>query len=404
METGRRRGCDTFFFLCAFAAAAEASSIVPPDISASDAPLCGGVVASPNDGPRMLFHNPAGVAGIEGSEAGYGVFGNPVGGRYENEATGYDEKSNEFAAAPTVWLKSDALAPWHVGAGIYGAVGTSYNFAADPAAGFPNRFLGESSVLQLGFVVGRELAPGLRVGLQIAPTYGKIRARFPSPLGPVSFDVDGFGIGGIAGLTWEFVEGTTFGAAYRGPARVFMSGDADVGETDDEVEITFHVPQWVAFGFAHEVSPSLRLLAQARWTDYSEFEKGVFEYDRTPALDQPFIASAKARFRYAAGFEWGITEQFLLRGGMGAEDWMIEESAVSPLLYDNADILVGLGLATRFLERWKVDATLGYAFADDRKVTAEENPLFPGRYQLEVPFVAGFLITYRFGEGDGPSA
>ena len=398
MGKGRRYTLAAFLGVCAFVTASDASSIVPPDISATDGALCGGVVAAPNDGPRMLFHNPAGVAGIDGSEGGYGVFAFPVGGRYESDGS-YDEKSNELAAAPTLWLKSDAFAPWHVGAGVYGSVGTSFNFAADPAAGFPNRFLGESSVLQFGLVVGRELAPGLRVGFQIAPSYGKIRARFPSPLGAVSFDVDGFGIGGIAGLTWEFIEGTTLGVAYRGPARVFMNGDADVGETDDEVEITLHVPQWVAFGFAHQLSPTFRLLAQTRWTDYSEFEKGEFEYDRTPELDQPFIASAKDRFRWAAGFEWDLTEQFLLRGGMGGEDWMMEESAVSPLLYDNADILVGLGIAARFLERWKVDATLGYAFADDRKVTADENPVFAGRYQLELPVVAGFLITYRFGEG-----
>jgi long-chain fatty acid transport protein len=387
-------------FVCAVADTASASFILPPDISASDGPMCGVVVAAPNDGPRMLFHNPAGIAAIEGTEAGYGVFAFPVNGRYENDAIGYDEKSAEFAMAPTAWVKTDALDPWHVGGGVYGSVGTSFNFAEDPAAGFPNRFLGESSVLQLGLAVGREIAPGLRVGAQIAPGYGKIRARYPSPLGAVSFDVDGFGIGGIAGLTWEFLEGTTFGVAYRGPARIWMSGDADVGATDDEVEITFHIPQSVSFGFAHELTPSLVLLAQAKWSDYPEFEKGTFEFERTRELDQPFVRRAKARFRYGAGAEWSVTEDFLVRSGFSTEDWMMEESALSPLLYDNFDVLVGLGIAARFLERWKVDAVVGYSFADDRVVTPDENPLFPGRYQVEVPVVAGFMITYRFGEGD----
>lgn len=378
---------------------ARASIILPLDLGASDVALCGNAVAKPDDGPRMLFHNPAGVSLLSGTEAGYGVLAIPINGRYENDATGYDEKSAEFAASPTLWMASDAFAPWHVGFGVYGSVGTSFNFAEDASAGFPNRFLGESTVLSFGLNVGREIAPGLRFGIQLTPSYGKIRARYPSPLGAVSFDIQGFGIGGLAGLLYEPIDGTTFGLAYKSPARVFLSGDADVGEIDDEVDMTFHVPQWIVFGFAQELMPNLVLIGQARWTDYDDFEKSEFEFDDTEALDQPFIREAKSRFRYGFGVEWEFTEGSVLRGGFSHEDWMMSESSMSPLLYDGADFLVGVGFGTRFLERWKVDVALGKAYVDDRVVEAEENPLFPGRFQTESPVVAGFMIAYQFGEG-----
>lgn len=381
---------------CVLAHAAHASFISPPDIGVSDGALAGVVVAIPDDAPRILFHNPAGITKIQGTEASYGLFLFPVEGRYSNEANGFDEKSGELALSPVVFAGTDRWDPWFAGVGVYGSVGTSFNFGGDENAGFPNRFLGESSVLQLGLLVGREVLPGLRVGLQLAPNYGKIRLRTPSPLGPIAFDVQGFGIGGGLGLLYDFGQGTTFGLGYRAPARVWMSGDADVGALDDDVEITLHVPQAIEFGFAHQVTEALVVTASARWTDYPDFENGVFEYERGSAPDTPFIRSAKARFRAGAGFEVALSEAWKLRSGFSTEDWMMEEESLSPVLYDNSDWIVGAGIGGWLTESWRLDTALGYAFADDRVASADRNPAFPGRYQLEAPVVAGFMISYKF--------
>src|SRR5207248_8805208 len=161
---------------------------------------------------------------------------------YTNAAIGFDTKSSEIPVAPTVWISTDRLAPWTVGAGVYGSVGVSYNFPGDPAAGIPNRLFSEFTVLQLGLVAGREIAPGLRFAVQPAPTYGKIRAHFPTPEGPVSLDIDGFGIAGSLGLIYDWTDDTAFGVAYRSPGIIYMSGPGEVGEVRDDPTLHLHLP------------------------------------------------------------------------------------------------------------------------------------------------------------------
>ncbi len=67
-----------------------------------------------------------------------------------------------------------------------------YRFPGDPAAGIPNRFYSETTIIQLGFVASREILSGLRLAIQPAPTYGRIRAHYPG-----NYDLSG----GVAGIS-----------------------------------------------------------------------------------------------------------------------------------------------------------------------------------------------------------
>ena len=316
-------------------------------------------------------------------------------GRYTNPHTGYDQKSSETPFGPLLWVGSDRLAPWYVGAGLYGMVGSSFNFAAQPSAGVPQPFHNESGFLQLGVVAGREIVPGLRFGLQAAPVWGRIRTQTPTPLGPVDFDVDGFGISGATGLLYDLTERTTLGLSYRSPGIVYMRGDGTVAEQAEDIEIDFHMPQNVIFGVAHQFTPRLMVTAQATWTDYPNFTNGVFEFQQHPMLDQRFIARARSTFRYGAGAEYAWTDSLWLRAGVSREEWMIEPSAVSPLLYDASDVsmTVGLGVAHG---SWLIDSNVGYAIVEDRLVTLADQTTFPGRYQLQPSPGITISVTYRF--------
>lgn len=377
--------------------AAEASFVVPPALGGRDGALAGNTVATPADGVSILWENSAGAvdAPSETTASGFLVFSS---GHYSNPAIGYDTKSSEIPLAPALWVGGHR-GPWSVGAGVYGSVGSSFNFPGNPSAGVPNRFLAELSVIHLGLVLGRELAPGLRLAVQAAPTYGSIRVRTPSPAGPVAFDVDGFGMTGALGLLYDVGARTTFGLSYRSPGIVFMSGDGSAGGSPESVKIDFRIPQSVRFGVATEVLPALTLALQARWTHYPEFEDGRFEFRRHPMLDQKFISSARSTFRYGAGLEYAVRDFVALRAGVSREEWMMEGSSLSPLLYDTSDVIFSLGLGVRF-DPWSVDVVVGDSISQDRNVGAGENPRFPGTYQLQGG-VAGVAISYRFHGAPG---
>lgn len=370
-----------------------ASVVVAPSLGGRNSELGGNDVATPTDGPGILLTNPAGVVGQSGTRFNASVFALFLSDHYSNAAIGFDSKSSEIPIAPTLWMSTDHLAPWTVGMGLYGAVGASFNFPGNPQAGIPNRFFSELTVLHLGLVAGREIAPGLRIAIQPAPTYGKIRAHFPTPLGPVSLDIDGFGIAGVAGLIYEWTAETALGVSYRSPGIIYMDGEGEVGAARDDPKLNLHLPQLVTFGLAHHFTPRLMLTAQARWADNSQFEKGQFRYRDHPALDTGPIRSARATFRYGIGAEYALSDNVWLRGGVSHEDWMMEPSALSPLIYDTSDWLFGLGLGAR-VQSLEVDVVVGMPIIEDRVVTAEENPSFPGRYQ-QSGGVAGISFIYR---------
>lgn len=397
MRWGRRAVMAGVGIAAVLGTESRASFVMSPGTGQRESALAGNTVAAPSDGSSILWQNPAGIADLAGTEATAGVGLFFAGGRYSNPDSGYDARTFEIPAAPTAWIASDGLAPWHVGAGLYGAVGSAFNFPGSPAAGVPNRFLGELSVIHLGLVAGREILPGLRIAAQAAPTYGAIRARTPSPIGPIAFDVDGFGITGAAGLLYDLGPATTIGVSYRSPGIVWMDGDGVVGPDPEEVEIAFRIPQAVRAGFAFSLTDRLTLVAQSRWTDYPEFEEGEFEFARNPMLDRPFIADARPTFRYGASLEYRMSEQGWLRAGAAREEWMMEGRSLSPLLYDNTDVILGFGAGVT-AGAWTIDVAGGYAVIEDRVVTADENPSFPGRYQLEGG-IAGISISYRWPRG-----
>ena len=378
---------------------AEASFIISPTLGNRDTSMSGNTVAVPSDAGSILFHNAAGIMlGEAIPELNVSAMFFSPSFRYENPQISYGGKSDEKPLVPVLWAGRFGLGDWRLGAGVYGAVGTAFNFQADPAAGIPNRFLSQLTTLDLGLVAGRTILPGLDLGLQIAPVWGELRFRSPSPVGPISFNVDGFGVVGSLGLLYHADERTTLGVSYRSPNTVFMSGDARVGDSPDEVDFDLHIPQLVGFGVAREVMDGLVLTAQARWADYPEFENGGLEFDQNPAFDRKPISSARAGFRYGAALEWALKPTLRFRAGVAREPWMMEEETVSPLLVDFTEIVYHVGVGID-VDEWTLDFEVGSGVAEDRVVTADANPAFPGRYALKPGVAGGFAITYRFATG-----
>lgn len=377
------------------AQAGAASQLQLPHVGGRDGALSGNVVASPQDGPSILYFNPAGVVGQEGTQLTTGMQLVNARGRYEQPALGYREATDEFPFAPTLWVGTDHFAPWYVGIGLYGAVGSAFDFPADPGAGVPSQFLGELGVLHLGMVAGRELAPGLRWGIQVAPSFGSIRGRTPSPLGNVRFDIDGFGVVGSTGLLYDWTDRVTLGLSYRSPGIVFMRGRGRVGGTPDRVQIDFRTPQNVTFGVASRVTDRLLVTAQVNWAYYPDFERGRYEFDKNPVLDQKFIDEARPVFRYGVGIEYALSEHVWLRCGFSYEPWMIEKSAVRPTLYDTTDLMFMAGVGFE-RGRWKLDVVTGVVDLQDRNVTPSDQLAFPGEYEMSSPWGFGVMATYRF--------
>ncbi len=371
---------------------AESSMIVAPHGTGRDSDLAGVVVASPDDGSSALISNPAGVVSHAKHEMLVAITPLTFEMAYKNAVTGYDEDGSKDAIALGLWHGLGETAGWSMGVGVYGSVGTAFDLADAPEIGQTSPYLNESGVLNFGLNAGRQLTPNLRFGIQIAPRYGMQKMKSPSPLGDVSFKTQGFGIGASAGLVYSPADELSFGLAYRTPGIMKFEGDGRVGNVKQDLTVTMITPQSVTLGAAYDWSDRLRLLSQVVWTRYEDFERGEKEFEVTTQLDGPVISNTRNRTRLGVALEYQVKPGHYFRAGFTQGKAMIEDEALTPTLFDHDNDMLMLGYE---VDRggWRLGVSGGFATFKSRKVSAAENPYFPGVYKSETPFSVGLRFT-----------
>lgn len=373
---------------------ANASLIVVPHTAGRDGGLSGNTVASPEDPASAQYVNPAGVVGDPANQTMAGALPINFTAHYSDQATGYDASSSETALVVNLWHGLGEWNGWFIGVGAYGSVGTAFEFASDPDIGQTSRYTGKLSVLDLGFNVGRAITENLRIGFQMAPRFGRHTLRTPSPAGNVEFEVDGFGAVASAGLVYDYSDRLSFGMAYRSPGFVDMSGDAKVTGNPENVDHKLVTPESIAGGISYALRPDTLVLAQVKWTDYTDFERGEVEFDKTTVLTQPTIGSAKPRFRWGLGVEHEVVPDSWLRLSFTYESWMIKRSSMRPYLFDNRERMVMAGYEIRY-PGVTVGFMTGYTDLGDRHISASDNAFSPGDYGAESDLAAGVRIVWR---------
>lgn len=384
--------------LCVYAAGvtgAHASLIVAPHSAGRDGDLAGIVVAAPDDGASASLINPAGVVSAARDQALLALMPGTVTVSYENPVSGYRGSGSKQFLALNLWLGLGEWHGWSFGAGAFGSMGAAFKLPADPSIGQTSPFLGEMGMLNFGVNAGRTLAPGLRVGFQLSPSYAMQKARSPSPMGDLDFEADGVGWSGALGLVYDASERLALGLAYRSRGVTELRGDARIGGMDDDVSITFVTPQSVSVGSALRWSKRLRLLAQLRWTDYAQFEDGDIEFKTASMMNMPVIADARSGVHWGIAAEYQVFPGSWLRGGFTVGKAMIEDSAVAPNMFDHDSKMAMLGYEIAY-GRIMVGFTAGFVWLESRTIDPATNPYFPGHYDTQdTIFAGGARVTWN---------
>jgi long-subunit fatty acid transport protein len=358
-----------------------ASQLALPAATPEEASLAGNVVALPLNPVAALFHNPAQLTLLPNS-----VTVSTLGIRFLPQyasPSGYQSTSREFPVSPSVGYVTDRWAPFHVGIGMYGALGFSYNHDADPEHGVPEKFYTDLAILSLAPAVAYSLRPNLHIGVGINPSYGRLRFKTPSPVGKIDTDVRGPGVFGTLGLLYQPTPDLNVGISYRTPGTVFMFGNARVAGQGDDARVEFQLPQHVEFGLAYHFLPSLIVTVQARWTQFSVYEDTQLEFDQRQFLNRPAANDARDRFRLGGGLQYKVFRWMTVQVGFSWERWALEDSSLSPTLPDLTEYYMFPTGVTIERGAWKVHLLAGWSYIESRHVSADRNPFFPGRYSLD---------------------
>ncbi len=326
------------------------------------------------DDPSAVLHNPAGLTQIEGSEVDLGFGAQFVGLDYW-DANGNLQDTDEIALVPHLFFSTDKVKPVVLGVGFYSPFGSAAEIEADTATGF--RYAkSEISRTDLTVAAAIKLGPVVSIGLGATLGYAKFANDVPLGPGRLEESASGWGVSGVAGLTWNPHKRFQLGVSYQGPMHVKTRGEANVAGTDDEFSTNINFPGTLKVGIAVKPIEMLTVSFQHDWTHWDVFEVLERDYDNLATINQRLDGHESHDYRI--GFEVRPWERTHFRAGYSYQQTGWPSTTISPTQLDYNTQTASIGVSQYF---WKMRVDLGYeaSFAFNRE---EQNNLngYSGNY------------------------
>jgi long-subunit fatty acid transport protein len=368
--------------LCARPVLVSASPLLVPAIGAPDSALLGTEVAEPPTPEGAMFQNPAGLVAFQTTtySAGLGAaFGK---GRVEASVPpGYDETDRGIPLVPSVGVSLPLGDRARLGLGVFGSTGCTFDFDSQPPL-IPYGFFSETAVAAAPVVLAYRLREEVWLGIEVSPLFGYLRNRFPLPdpvagaLTQVKYTVRGPGIQGMVGATWLPSKLVSLGLGVRTPGAVWLDGSTSYAGTRHDTNLVLQMPTQVFAGATLHATRRVDVSMALRWTDASRFGHSDIEF---AGAGLPYIPDAQDEWRTGMGTTFRATDDITLRGSVSYATSIVGTKGASPLVFDSDDLSLSAGISYR-LGLWTLHATGGYQFEGERKVSADEAFIMPGRY------------------------
>ncbi len=223
-------------------------------------------------------------------------------------------------------------------------------------------------------------------------------------LGQQTLKLKGWGFGATFGLLVKPSEKFSFGATFRTPSKIKLSGTTTIEHLDDlaaptssdtDLEVTY--PMWIAGGIAFKPIPELTFTFDAQYTNWKKLD------ELTPTFQDPvwnllpgFAEEATFDLRWEDKIQWRggveyVFGNFAVRGGYYYDPTPTPGSTLTILIpgFDFNNITFGFGYHK---DGFGLDLAFEYLMGKDRTVNLGEG-VMPGIYEMYI-FVPQVSITY----------
>ncbi len=392
--------------------ASEALGVIPESAKAVAMP--GGRFANLDDA-SVLFHNPANMVFLDGPElqANLGLwrgdlqFSSRAAGDEVELLDGWKQLGSLFYVHPLEPGKSA------LGIGLTTPFGLNYDYPDHSSIRYtlPNEAL--LLTLDLSLAGAYRVTDTLSLGAGIETIYSKFTLEqfYPwsfivpgTPDGLLEFDADGWGIGGFAGLNWEFRPNHRLALVARLPIKIEYDGDFDAGGLPPPLEaaglarstafgsdITF--PGSISIGYGFDLRDNLTIGFDFRWIKNSSHDAVPLDIGR----DQSLLGTTKLVLDWQdsidAGFgiEWRVNEYAALRAGYLFSENPFPSFTYTPAVPSNERHLFSVGFGVGNAKN-RLDLAYSYAYLPDRTINRNQEPSFIGEYEFAWHVAT---ITYR---------
>lgn len=371
------------------------------------------------DDPTALFHNPAGISFLKGTQVNVGsttiyapqtefVGVAPLTGTTPTGAGSaytYEKSKQDIFIAPTFYAThSFEGVPMSIGLGINAIYPLAKTW--DHSSAFRGEVI-NIAVKPINFqptVAYRfdNLNLAVAAGLDITHAIVTMQKNIYSPgstpnsayeLGQLDLDGSATDIGYNLGLKWKPIEQLSFGMAYRSEIKLKIDGSANfvatspaghdlIGMTTSatspytrtrvvsDVSTTITLPQSLGFGVAWKPTPAATVEVDAEWTDWSSLEKLEFTFAGPQFKNlnnKPKPLLWKGVMCYKLGGAYAINKNLDLRLGYMYDNNPIPDNTLGPVLPDADRHSFSIGQGIHF-DNFALDLAYMFTHFKDRTV------------------------------------
>jgi long-chain fatty acid transport protein len=374
-----------------------------------------GAFTSLANNPTALWHNPAGIAWLEGTQIMGGatlIF--PHGTADFPDYPGspsYDQVHKVFYP-PHFYLTHKLSKRAAIGLGVFSPYGLGIEWP-DPET-FPWRYFGTKGDMVTFFVnpaVAFKLTDRLSIGLGVSFIYSKLTQSMTQlfPMGegtidvPAEADVNGTSFAFNAGLLYK-ADKVRLGLNYRSHYTLKYSGtislDIPVYEEPFEGtgETSFAFPDLVTMGLSFDLTKKLVWAVDLHYIFWSSYDSYTFHLEVPGlALTEDLVVPTKWRdsFIVRTGFEYRTTEKLALRAGIAYDKTPQPASTMDSSLPDANRVFATCGFGYTF---GKLTLDVAYHFEDFHKRTSARTDipaLLQGTFKTQAHLL-GISLGYKF--------
>ena len=402
--------------------AANASGFALIEQSASGQGLSyAGAAANAEDASVMWF-NPAGLTEIEGSQAILGAhIISPV-AKFSDEGSagpfgefgGGGDDGATLGLVPNLYWKGK-FADYDVGLGINVPFGQHISYDENWAG----RYLATETNLKtinINPAIARKINDQLSFGFGLNAQYvnlimeSKLDNRLAgSGAGDANakLEADSWAFGYNFGLLFQPTKQTDLGFSYRSKVTHDAKGDVDYTDVvnagalttlvDADISSTVNLPATASFSVKHQYNNNFAVLADATWTQWSDYKELVIEYEDADS-DQPDSNTRqdfKDSWRLSLGGIYQLNDDMKLRAGVAFDQTPVsDETNRSPRTPDSDRKWLSFGVGYKLSQAMNLDVGYTHIFAEkvDVNYTTDDAQFLIGSYDASVDILSAQLV------------
>ena len=357
----------------------------------------GNVAAAAN--ASTVFHNPAGMTGLDGEQMLAGVTVVYAGYDVDNKGSSASTPGTGGAAAPLTGDKGDprTVAPipttfyarplgeerrlW-VGLALTAPWGLGVEYDEDWFGRYDS-IETRLTTINLSPALAYRITRWLSVGAGLNAEYAdaKLTNALPNTLAPggpssatdgqSKFTGNSLAFGFNVGVTLQPWSHTRIGLHYRSAMEHKLEGTVRVrnltgalapgnGRTDSDVRL--QEPDVASIGVMHEPLPGTKLFAEAQWFNWSRFNELRIKFDDGRA-DSVRKQEWKDTWSFYGGVEQKLSEGWTVRAGAGYEPTPTVNAYRNTSLPDGDRVRLAAGASYQWSEKLSIDVGYAYVFS-----------------------------------------